>query len=117
MFALTRCRPGVDADLPAELATIVTVIWQIIEHLDVGGVYGNLVDLLLALDDEKNRSAYAGGERIMVKGLPPTRPVPGFLVPPEQEAVVGRFLQKLLSADCRGRTLRERIAEMRDAPF
>ncbi len=117
MFALTRCQPGAEADLPPELVTIVTIIWQIIEHLDAGGVCGNLIDLLLALDDEKNLSDYTSGEPLQIRGLPPTRPVPGFLVPPEQQEVVGRFLQKLLSTDCNGRPLRERIAAMRDAPF
>ena len=117
MFSTTKCQAGSEADPPPELVTIVTTIWQIIEHLDVGGLYGNLTDLLLVLSDEKKAARYEEGVQLVEKKLPPTRPVPGFLVPPEHEDAVKRFLEKLYAAECGGRTIRDLIAEMRNSPF
>jgi Fe-S-cluster containining protein len=117
MFARHVCQPGQEADMPSDLATISMICWQIIEHLDVGGLYGNLIDLINFLLDEKEMLNYQKGDQLVARGIPPTRPVPGFLVPPEQQEVIGGFLEALFSADCNGRSFRECMAEMRHSPF
>jgi hypothetical protein len=43
--------------------------------------------------------------------------VPGFLAPPEQQAVIGEFLEKLFQTDVGGRTFRQRMGEVRQSPF
>ncbi|MBU2551807.1 MAG: YkgJ family cysteine cluster protein [Proteobacteria bacterium] len=117
MFSLIRCQPGREAELPPELATVATTCWQIVEHLDGGGLYGNLTDLLLALRDEKNAFQYETRDQLVLQGLPPTRPVPGFLIPPEQMEPVGAFIEQLLNTDCGGQTFRQRMAEVRPSRF
>ena len=117
MFSLIKCAPGSEAEIPPELVSIVTTCWQIIEHLDVGGLYGNLIDLMLGLNSRNNSFKYDTGEKLVLKKLPPTRPVPGFLIPQEHEKAVQAFLDQLMNRDCGGRTFRERMAEVRNSPF
>lgn len=117
MFSTVNCVNNDGAELPPELITIVSICWQIIEHLDVGGLYGNIYDLMASLDNPKTAFKYASGEQLISKGKPPTRPVPGFLVPPEQQAAVQRFLDDLYAVDCGGKTFRERMGEVRNNPF
>jgi hypothetical protein len=117
MFSMKTCRPGEEADAPELLVTIVSLCWQIIEHLDVGGLYGNLLDLMRFLGDSGPSGAYEAGQRVMKKGVPPTRPVPGFLIPPDQEDQVRLFLDALFDAPTSSGRFRERMAEMRKSPF
>ncbi|MEW5723009.1 MAG: hypothetical protein AB1896_07880 [Thermodesulfobacteriota bacterium] len=117
MFARKKCVPGAEAEMPAELVTLVTLCWQIIEHLDAGGLYGNLADLARTLSEANQAFNYQTGGQLAARGLPPTRPVPGFLVPPEQETAVQAFLSPLFATDCGGRTFRQRLAEVRPSPF
>lgn len=117
MYSLEKCEPGRQAEVHPELVSIVTACWQIIEHLDKGGLCGNLIDLILALKDERNQAMYEEGSKLMVKNLPPTRPVPGFLIPPDQTETVQGFLDKLFQTDRGGRTFRERMSDVRESPF
>ena len=117
MFALTKCVPGGEAELPPELISIVTVCWQIIEHLDVGGLYGNFFDLVKVLEDKNNHLKYSTGDQIIVKGLAPTRPVPGLLVPPDHVEIVNMFLTRLFNRECRGDQFRKIMSGLRNSPF
>lgn len=117
MFALTKCVPGGEAEVPPELISIVTVCWQIIEHLDAGGLYGNFFDLVKVLEDRNNHWKYSIGEQVMAKGLPPTKPVPGLLVPPEHVETVNRFLARLFTRECRGEQFRKIMSGLRNSPF
>ncbi|MEW6264891.1 MAG: hypothetical protein AB1641_17590 [Thermodesulfobacteriota bacterium] len=117
MLSLLRCRPGGEAEVPPELVIVVSVVWQIIEHLDAGGLYGHMYDLMSVLSDRNNVFNYVQGRQLIQRGLPPTKPLPGFLVPPDQAETVGRFLSRLLEADCGGRTFRQCVTEVRPSPF
>lgn len=117
MVASETCQPGGEAVVPPELVTIVSLMWQVIEHLDAGGAYGNLYDLTAYLADGNHAFHYRDGGKVSIKGLPPTRPVPGFLVPPEHEAVVKRFLDQLFNAECGGGTFKEFMGGVRNSPF
>lgn len=117
MLSKTRCRPGGQGEVPSELVSVVMICDQIIEHLDVGGSYGNMIDLLLVLTDEKKAFQYTEGEGLIIPGCSPTRTVPGFLVPPEDEAAVQDFIDKLFQLDCDGRTFRQKMSHVRDTPF
>ncbi|MBF0529432.1 MAG: YkgJ family cysteine cluster protein [Deltaproteobacteria bacterium] len=117
MFASTICQSGMEAEIPFGLDTLMSICWQIVEHLDGGGLYGNLIDLLLLLNDPNQRFKYETGQQLVQRGLPPTRPVPGFLIPPEHQDLAQRFLNQLFNTDCEGRTFRERMSETRKSPF
>lgn len=114
MVSFQTCRPSGQAEAPPEVVVAAAVGQQIIEHLDVGGAFGNLTDLVLALEDDLD---YAEGRGLIRPGLAPTRPAPGFLVHPDQEAAVQGFLEKLFQVDCGGRTFRQRMSAFRNSPF
>jgi Fe-S-cluster containining protein len=89
--SLTRCDSTGAAELPHLLLTVNTVIFQLIEHLDQGGAWGNLLDLLAA-------AAEADGDQRQ-EPRPPLLtciPCPGFLIPPEEQAEVEHLLAGLL---------------------
>ena len=117
MFSLKRCQAGQEAEIPQELISIVNTCMQMIEHMDAGGSYGNLLDLITALSDEKKEGKYKNGEHLVIMGVPPTKPVPGFLIPEEDTQTVNRFLKKLFEADCQGENFREKMAKQRENPF
>ena len=103
--------------MPPELVTIVSICWQIVEHLDAGGLYGNVLELIVFLTNPKQKEKYLSGEQLKASGLPPTRPLPGLLVPPEHQDLVNRFLEELFSADCGGEKFRAKAGRMRNSPF
>jgi len=117
MISFRTCRPGGLAEAPSEVVVVAAVCQQIIEHLDLGGAFGNLTDLVLALDDQNRLFEYTEGQGLILPGLAPTRPVPGFLVHPDQEAAVQNFLEKLFQIDTGGRTFREKMSAFRNSPF
>lgn len=80
------------AEVPEWLVTLNSVVNQLLEDLDRNGFWGNMNDVLAYLDK------LAGGRRPEPDkaGLLPTRPVPGFLVPPGEERMVNRFLEELV---------------------
>ena len=75
------------------LLTVNTVCLQFIEHLDQGGFFGNLNDVLAFLiSDEKRRLPAAMSGR---HGLSPNKPIPGLLIPPEHRQRMQPFLLDL----------------------
>jgi len=117
MISFQTCRPGGLAEAPSEVVVVAAVCQQIIEHLDLGGAFGNLTDLVLALKDRSLALDYTEGRGLARPGLAPTRPVPGFLVHPDQEAAIQNFLEKLFQSDSDGRTFREKMSAFRNSPF
>ncbi len=79
MVSLERCVGQGEAVMPPFLFTLNLALCQVIEHLDRDGVSGNMLDLLT---DHWNRSV-------------PNRPLPGFLVPPEERLRFARVLDEL----------------------
>lgn len=81
------CSQTGSAEVDPFFLTLTTVIMQCIEHLDRGRPWGNLNSILRLL-----ASAPAGGEE-----LPTAQPLPGFLIPPEEEAAIKDRLEILLA--------------------
>jgi len=100
MFSTVVCGPGGYAAQDDYLITANTVFQPVIEHLDVPGGTGNLVDVLQYLRGAEQCSLYRTGMiRPEAAGLPANRPVRMLMLPPEHrerlQPVVGR-IQKLL---------------------
>ena len=106
MASTIVCRPDQEAEAPSELVSLVTVCLQIIEHLDTGGYYGNLTDVLRGL-------AEAPAEGLSGAGLLETRTLPAFLIHPDDADVVRPFLGRLFAGDLDGAPFHERMAEVR----
>lgn len=84
MFSTVVCRPGGFAAQDDYLITVNTVFQQVIEHLDVPGATGNLVDVLQYLHGAEQRSLYRTGMiHPEAVGLPANRPAKMLMIPPE----------------------------------
>jgi Fe-S-cluster containining protein len=76
--------------------TVANLFNQFIEHLDQDGMTGNLIDVLLYLDHDKNLAAIPSEKRHMLaKGLIPNRPIPVLMIPPEHREQMGPLLASL----------------------
>ncbi len=81
------------AEMPPGYLAGATALLQYIEHLDNGGSWGTMVELLAGM----NTGQAAGyGE--------PTAPISGFLIAPDERALVEPLLQRLLTREIKGQT-------------
>ncbi|MEN8134803.1 MAG: hypothetical protein ABFS18_04615 [Thermodesulfobacteriota bacterium] len=96
-FGSTKCCAdhGI-AEAPDWFVTLNTVVNQLIEHLDRDGCWGNMLDVLNYLEQKDGRLVRDGSCRSA--RLLPTQPIPGFLIPPDEEEIIGRFWEKLVRA-------------------
>lgn len=88
------------AEQPDILMEVNTVTLQIIEHLDQGNYWGNMLDLLMILTGEnksgRDNNGVQWAEEIG-RHLRRSRPLPGFLVMPDQQAAVQSYLDNLFA--------------------
>jgi hypothetical protein len=100
MVSAVICRPDGAAAMDGFRITVNTVFQQVIEHLDVPGATGNLVDVLLHFRDAEVRSVYRSRMiQPRALGLPANRPVKMLMIPPEDrqrlQPVVARIRDAL----------------------
>jgi Fe-S-cluster containining protein len=108
----TTCQPGQAAQLPPAYISAATAAQQLIEHVGQGEYWGNMHDVLLALCDLPENAAC--GDL-----LPPTlvaqararlrkaRPLPGFLIGPEEYEKVSGFITALFKTNIDGKTVED----------
>ncbi|MBM4325607.1 MAG: hypothetical protein FJ118_00460 [Deltaproteobacteria bacterium] len=114
MWSRRVCPPDGKAEMPALLVTLNGAIFQILEHLDAKGLYGNLLDLFELFDDSDVRAAYEAGEELeATASLLKTQPNPGFIVPPEHRQDIARVIGTLWSCDVGGLSFREALSQLR----
>ena len=94
LFAsLDPCAASGAAEMPPGYLAGATVLLQYIEHLDSGGYWSTMVELLAGLNTGQ------------VDGYgQPTAPLPGFLIAPDERALVEPLLENLLAREISGRT-------------
>ncbi|MFH1115412.1 MAG: hypothetical protein V1792_16005 [Pseudomonadota bacterium] len=108
------CGQHGEALMDPVLISLNGIFEQTIEHMDKGGLYGNLLDLLSALVSVQNRDSYRSGRPLpQWPHLPATRPNPGFLVPPLHRPTVIKALNRLLEQRIGGITFREVLRQIR----
>ena len=96
MMSRHNCAQNGFADMDDFTLTVVDLFKQFIEHLDVGGLSGNLIDLLLFLENSENRKAYQEGQaNLSAPGLIPNHPIPVMMIPPEHRLRIAPFLESL----------------------
>jgi hypothetical protein len=69
--------------------TLNTVFMQIIEHLDQGRPWGRMAPVLQSLCAPSDKP---------LPGLQPAEPLPGFLVPPDEEQEITPYIDRLFQA-------------------
>jgi len=112
-LSLEKCQPGGQANIPATLVSVITACQQIIEHLDEGGLFGNLTDLLVLLSESDNVRSFARSEITPDSGLARTKPLPGFLIHPDDMAAVKPFLDRLFTGNVNGEPFHVRMNSLR----
>ena len=96
------------AQMRPEIISVNTFIMQLIEHLDQGSIWGNMNAILQELSEPGSLVAadYGKKQEQAIKLLK-AKQIPGFLVPPEDQAAVGKYCNILKS---KGINIKELLA-------
>jgi len=95
-FSIQKCEAIASAAVDPFLVTVNTLFLQVIEHIDGGGLFGNMTDVLLFLESEAQRKKYELNASLNYPGgLPVNRCIPGLLVPPEHHLRIQPILEKI----------------------
>lgn len=114
MWSERPCLPGGSAIVNPLVVTLNGVLEQIIEHVDDGGLSGNVLDVLALLSDRDRREAFAAFRALEpAEGLRATRPNPGFIVLPEHRPHVLSLLNRLWERDVGSGSFRQVMARLR----
>ncbi len=98
LFAsLAPCAKSGAAEMPPGYLAASTIMLQLIEHLDNNGRWGTLVEVLGGLARKGQTEPF--GE--------PTAPVPGFLIAPDERALVEPLLHALFDREINGQTFEQ----------
>jgi len=91
-----RCSDTGYAEMDEFVLSVNTVFLQTIEHVDAEGCSGNLVDVLQAMSDKKNRDAYRNGKlHCTGNGLIANQTLEVLMIPPEHRSGMEPILQEL----------------------
>lgn len=97
LFAsLDPCAASGVAEMPPGYLAGATVLLQCLEHLDNGGRWGTMMELLAAMTSGQADSC---GEA--------TAAIPGFLIAPDEESLVEPLLHGLLAREINGQTFEQ----------
>ena len=108
------CQDQGQASMNPVLISLNGVFEQIIEHMDSGGLYGNLFDQLAMLTSKETRESYRSGKPLHgTNYLPATLPNPGFLVPPLHRPQVISALNVLWGKQVDGIRFRDALKRVR----
>jgi len=96
LVSRNKCAQTGCAEIDDFLLSVNTVFLQYIEHIDLKGRSGNLIDVLLWMESEKNRQAYRRGD-LQESELIGNRPIQFLFVPPEHRDRMKPILTALQS--------------------
>jgi len=96
LVSSNKCAETGFAEMDDFLMSVNTVFLQYIEHIDSRGRSGNLIDVLLWLEPEKNRQAYERGD-LTESELVTNQPIPFLFIPPEHRVRMKPILDDLKS--------------------
>jgi hypothetical protein len=84
------------ADMDPFVLSVNSLFLQTIEHIDPGGYFGNLVDILLLIKSKSHRDTYRSGLLKVSPGkLIPNRPARILFIPPEHRERIRPILSSL----------------------
>ena len=96
------CAASGVAEMPPGYLAGATVLLQYIEHLDCGGNWSTMVELLAGM---KTGQAEGYGQ--------PTAPIPGFLIAPEEHSLIEPLLHSLLGRQIKGQSFEQWLQKAR----
>ncbi|RUM87897.1 MAG: hypothetical protein DSZ23_05115 [Thermodesulfatator sp.] len=109
MCSDTVCTEGGQANMPPFLVTVNLALYQILEHIDREGWYGNLLDMIpLSLAGRERAGNLAVDQEGTIKT---NRQLPCFIVPPDDKIRFKSFMRRLGSQSADEITLAELLPE------
>jgi Fe-S-cluster containining protein len=110
IFSERKCDEVGHATLDPVVLTINSTFLQVVEHIDVGGLFANMIDMLSFFEDKKNFDAYLCNETLQLSnGFLQNRLIPGFVIPPEHEHKTLSVLNQLYNSQVGDTTFRDII--------
>ena len=88
MMSVHPCRESGQAEIDPFTMTVSTVFMQFIEHVDTGGFFGNMIDVLLKLSAENQHDT---SDLVTV----PNQAIPALMVPPEHRQKIVLLINDL----------------------
>jgi len=85
MISVHKCSDYGHADMDPYLLTLNTVFMQFIEHMDAGGFFGNLIDVLLLLSGKEDSRLVTAKNH----------PIPALMIPPEHRKDIAPVVNAL----------------------
>jgi hypothetical protein len=114
LWSSRLCTDGGSAIVHPFLVTLGGMFEQMIEHVDAGGLCGNMLDLAAQLGQEEQRSAYRAGDAVTSAAfLTETHPNPGFLVAPGHRKEAAGVMDRLRTRTVNGLSFREALDAVR----
>lgn len=115
MWSQELCLDSGQAVMPDELVSLNGAFQQVMEDMDVRGLYGNIFDLMDLLNQAEIRSDYESGRPM----APDSRtlknsPNPGFIIPPEHRGYVASALGRLWSERPGGMMFKEAAQHLKE---
>jgi len=97
--SLEKCGPNHPAVVPDFVLTASTAVLQIVEHLDQKNQWGNMLDIL------RIQSVNFPDKKQIQHRIRECKPLPGFLIPPEDFDQVQPLLESIFSAQVNGKSV------------
>ena len=118
MFSTEICKVGGEAVMDPVIISLNGVFEQIIEHIDHGGLVGNMLDLLKAFEGPEFRESYrlstvTNPESFFLRAQPNS----GFIVLPQHRQEVAAALTMLWDQKVQGLTFREAMKIAKYSPM
>ncbi len=101
MLSRSVCTPGGEADMPDFVLSVNTVFQQYIEALDAGGCSGNMIDVLVHLENPSRQNKNQSGDNSPAPDPSPgrtllvNRPIPVLMVPPEHRIRMATVIEAI----------------------
>lgn len=116
LLSRTPCSEQGYAVMDPVTITLNTVFQQLIEHIDQGGYWGNLIHVVGALLVDTDPACQQEEEQCFSKLLP-CNPLPGFVISPDEQMEVKRVVDRLffssMGKETFGATMQEVVAGVR----
>lgn len=113
-FSEVKCQDSLQAVIHPKLLTVNILALQLIEHIDIKGLFGNMIDILLFLSSKKNFEHYRQFKKLSPpKTLLPTKPIPGFLIPPSHRQETNNVLSNLYNTKIGATDFKTKLWELK----
>lgn len=100
-LSLKSCNPLQPALVDGPHLAAATAINQLLEHLDQGKAWGNMLDILTLLLNERKEGENVNGTRHTLR----SQPLPGFMLGPDEYDQVAPLLERIFLTSVGGRTI------------